>query len=188
MPPRKPAKTDDSDPRVLSSRVLVNITRDQTSSTPRVVWLHEIPVLEAMFGEGNVKHIDPALLDEGFSAKPSADLLPFNKKQDALLPPSMTQGLGFVFIGDKGTEFQRMADAYGMHPEIKESMVEHVYGRLATGRFSALLGSPTMADLPDAQVRELCAAYGASGEDLAAAKTTEELHSLAEALGVEVGD
>lgn len=182
MAPRKPADST----KILSTRTLVNIKRDQTAATPRVVWLHEIPILEAMFGEGNVVHIEPEALDDGYSAKPSADLLPYNKKQDRVPPPSESLGIGFVFIGDAKTEFSRLAELYGMHPEVKESMAENVYGRFQEGRFAKLVGSPELVDLPDQQLRGLCTAYGADPAKVAESKG-DALLALAEEVGVQLG-
>jgi len=185
MRPRKTAQTIESD-KLLSRRVLVNIKRDQTAATPRVVWLHEIPILEDLFGEGNVTHIDPDLLDEGFSGKPSADTLPYNKKQDPILPPSETQGLGFVFIGNKGAEYDRLAVVYGSHPTFAGPVVEHVYGRMQDGKFVDLLGQPELEDLPDAQLRGLLVGYGADAEQMKAATDRTKLLALAGELGVEI--
>lgn len=182
MPPRKPAEE-----KILSRRVLVNVMRDQTAATPRIVWLHEVPILEAVFGEGNVRHVEAEAMDEGYSGKPSPDLMPFNKKQDAILPPSATAGLGFVFVGDPRSEYERLCEVYGQHPEVRESMCEHVYGRFQNGQFARVIGSPVLADLPDAQLVDLAKGYGASPEQIAEAVKAEKVLELAESLGVQVG-
>ncbi len=179
--PRKPASD-----KVLSRRVLVLINRDMTAKTSRIVWQHEIPILEAIFGDGEVKVQDPKVLDDGYSGKPSADMLIYNKKQDPILPPSQTAGLDFVFCGDARTEYDRLTAVYGRHPEVNQSMAEHVYGRFQDGRFQSIVGSAVLEDLPDAQLRELVSSWGADPEAVTAAKTTEQLLKLAEEANVEL--
>jgi hypothetical protein len=45
--------------------------------------------------------IDAEVADEGYVAKLSPDLLPWNKTQDKVRPPSETLGLGFVFTATR---------------------------------------------------------------------------------------
>lgn len=204
MATRKPASESMSDAPV-SRRVLVNIKRDQTTATPRVVWQHEFPILEAVFGEGQVVEVDRAALDEGYSAKVNPSLLVHNKRQDAPRRPSESCGLDHVFIGAPQAEYERLALVYGKHPEINQSFVENVYGRFSTGVFAKAVGRPSLADLPAEQLRYLVQAYGYS-LPVATFKATEaerseaaeaarkfdamgraELAALAEELGVEIG-
>jgi hypothetical protein len=187
--------------KILSRRVLVIIDRDMTAKTPRVVWQHEIPVLEAVFGEGKIIPVDATKMDEGYSAKTSPDLLPFNKVQDAMLPPSLTASIDWVFINDPRVEYDRMAALYGASNEDKRSFVELVYGRFQEGRFSQVIGSAVVEDLPESQLRDLIKGYGfipATSKDStdaeraeAKAKTLQlskasqaELVKLAETVGV----
>lgn len=154
---------DTATDKPLSRRVLVEIDRDMTAKTSRVIWQHEIPVLEAVLGEGKVQELDPAVLDEGYSAKVSPALLPYNKIQDAVPRPSETQGVGFVFIGDARAEFDRLAAAYGRINDAEGAVaVEKVYGRFAEGRFASMVGRATLNDLPAAQLRSLLESYGAA--------------------------
>lgn len=157
MPPRKTASDS---PKMLSTRTLVVISRDQTAATPRTVWAHEIPILEAIFGEGMVRVQEPEALDEGYNPKPSPELLIYNKQQDKVRRPSETQGLGFVFIGDPRNEFERLCSLYGRHPDVNQPYAEYIFGRFDTGKFKALVGSPEMPDLPDDQLRALAMQYG----------------------------
>jgi hypothetical protein len=182
MAPRT-AKTD-SAPKMVSRRVLVNIRRDQTTETPRVVWQHELPILEEIFGEGNVIHVDPSSLDEGYSPRIARELLIYNKEQDRVPPPSEGAALGHVFIGSPAMEYQRLAAAYGMHPEVSMSNVEKVYGRFQDGRFSDVIGSPTLDDLPETQLRQLLTDY--VGPDAARGAKAEDLPRLAAEAGVAV--
>lgn len=199
---RPKAATESESP--LSRRVLVLISRDQTTKTPRVVWAHEKPVLEAVFGEGTIDDVDPATLDEGFSAKVSADLMPYNKQQDPPRRPSESAGLGFVFIGDKRAEYERMVRCYGSD-EKGSPWVEAIYGRFSSNVFSNLLGRPSLDDLPAAQLRQVIRAHGYSlpivtyestdAERAAAVKDraafdaldVPALVKLAEEIGVEIG-
>lgn len=200
----RPQKTA-TDTKPLSRRVLVNIRRDQTTSTPRVVWAHEIPLLEGMFGEGNVQEVDPSVLDEGYSAKAAPDLLTYNKVQDAFRRPSESLGIGFVFIDNARAEFDRLAGCYGKHPDVNEAWVENVYGRFASGAFAAIVGSASVEDLPAEQLRQLVLAYGyalpivthesSEAERKAASAAVAEFRSLPAAklreiagqVGVEIG-
>lgn len=154
---RKDSFTDQS--KILSRRALVLIDRDMTAKTPRVVWQHEIPVLEAVFGEGHVAPVETSKMDEGYSAKATPDLLPFNKVQDKTPAPSQTSGIGYVFVGDPRTEYERITAVYG-NAKDGRSICETVYGRFQDGRFSAVVGAAVVEDLPEAQLRELIRGYG----------------------------
>lgn len=176
-PPRKTA-----DSKQLSRRVLVTIDRDMTSKTPRVVWQHEIPILEAVHGEGKVAVVEVASLDEGYNAKPTPDMLVHNKRQDAIAPPSKTMGIGHVFIGDPRAEYDRLGAVYGRHPEVNETFAENVYGRFQVGRFAAMVGEPELDDLPDEQLRDLARAYGGAPADATFKATDEERRACAAAI------
>jgi len=198
-------KTAHDTSKPLSRRVLVNIKRDQTTTTPRVVWQHEVPILEAMHGEGNVQTVEPETLDEGFTPRASVEMLMHNKRQDAFRPPSANLGLGYIFTGNVRAEYERMANCYGSHPTVAESWCENVYGRFQGGTFASIIGTPELEDLPQAQLRQLLIDFGyqlpiADYKDSEAVKDaavkghaafrdmpTVELMKLAEAHGVELG-
>lgn len=146
--------------RILSRRVLVVVDRDMTAKTSRIVWQHEIPILEAIFGEGKVVLSDPKALDEGYEVKTRPELLPWNKQQDTIRKPSETAGLDWVFVGDPRAEYDRLAAAYGTMPESKITNAENVYGRYQDGRFERVVGSAEVEDLPEAQLRDLIKSYG----------------------------
>lgn len=148
------------DSKTLSRRVLVVVERDMTTKTPRVVWEHEVPVLEAIFGEGNVKPEDPKTMDEGYSPKASPDMLIHNKRMDAAARPSESAGIGFVFHGDPRGEYERLAAQYGKHAEVDMPVVEYVYQRFQTGRFEAMVGRADFEDMPPAQLREIVISHG----------------------------
>jgi hypothetical protein len=198
---RKSAEPSQS---ILSRRVLVSIRRDQTTDTPRVVWAHEVPLLQLIHGEDEVKEVESKTLDEGYKAKASADVMPYNKRQDHIRPPSENMRLGWVFIGDAQSEYQRLCEAYGRHVEVNQPNCEHIYGRFGKGDFRRVLGQPTLGDLPEDQLRDLILSYGyalplvthesSDGERVAAEKAWAEfrglkheaLVKLAEEVGVEI--
>lgn len=191
--------------RPLSRRILVTVKRDSMTDTPRVVWAHEVPILQTIFGEGEVREADGASLDEGYSKKPSADMLPFNKTQDAILPPSRTLRLGWVFVGNVEAEYARLVNAYGRHVDKPMPNVEDVYGRLSSGKFREIIGRPQLTDCPDDQLRDLILNYGYTlplethDSDDSERKAAREawakfraldhdaLVALAEQVGVEIG-
>jgi len=173
---RKPAEND-----LLSRRIAVLIKRDMTAATPRVIWAHEKPILEEIFGEGNVEEIPTDDFNEGYSSKVPVSFLIHNKKQDEIPPPSETLGLGFVFIGDPDAEYQRLADAYGRHADVDMSVVEKVYGRLQNGAFKKLLQAPALSNLPDAQLVSLIVSYGG---EVKPGTSRDELLIMADDIGV----
>lgn len=148
----------------LSHRIPVLIKRDQLEQTPRVIWEHEKPILELIFGEGNVLDIDPKTMDEGYRAKFTPDMLVHNKTQDTVPRPSTSQGIGFVFTGDPEVEYQRLGDVYGRAMDENVLVVEKVYGRLQRGTFKDLVGTPSLSDLPAPQLRSLITEYGYAQE------------------------
>lgn len=199
MPRLKTAQNSES--RVLSRRVLMLVMSDMTAQMPRIMWQHEIPILEAVFGEGKVKPVDTSTLDEGYTGKVLPTMMPFNKSQDAPVRPSETQGIGWVFVGDPRAEYDRLATVYGRMPDEPRPVVEHVYGRFQEGRFSAVVGAAEVEDLPESQLRDLINGYGfipvvaADSTDAEKQKAREkqvqlmkaeraELLTIAESLGV----
>lgn len=167
--------------KLLSRRVLVTIRRGQTTDTPRVVWAHEVPVLQVIHGEDEVKEADPKSMDEGYTPTPSANTLHFNKAQDRIAPPSSSAGLGWVFTGNAEAEFERMVAAYGRHVDVNQPNVEYVYGRFATGKFSQVVGKPELEDLPDSQLRDMVLNWGYALPVATKDSTREEFDAAAKA-------
>lgn len=135
--------------------VLVKHKRDINTAIPKIIWTHELPILEALHGEGKVEEITNAKLNEHYKAKASANLLIHNRNQDPFIPPSDAVGVGFAFQGDMGAEYERMVSVYGRHDEVNQPVVEYVYGRFQTGRFTDLFCAGDPDDMPDAQLRQL---------------------------------
>lgn len=202
---RKPADRTFDNTNV-SRRVLVLIRREQTDATPRVVWRHEVPILEAIHGEGLVAELDRTMLDEGFTAKVSPDMLVHNKRQDATRRPSESVGLDYAFIGNPEAEYERLGVVYGKHPDVNQTWVENIFGRFKAGLFERTLGTAKLADLPPAQLRDLILAWGYAlpiatkdstpAERAVAADACATFHGLehdqlvklAEEVGVELGN
>lgn len=155
MPRHHAATAQREEGRPLSRRVLVNIHRDKDNQVvPRVVWAHEVPILEAIHQD--VRQVeDIETLDEGYTAKPKREMFPWNANADAPPRPSEALRLGWVFTGDPESEYDRLANCYGKHPEVNQAWVENVYGRFSAGPFRAVVGRPRLDDLPDAQLRAL---------------------------------
>lgn len=182
-------KSADSD-KTFSTRVLVEIDQDMTTKVSKVIWAHEIPLLEVVHGEGKVRMLDPASLDEGYSAKPTRDMLihqPQGGSQDTIPRPSQTQKLGYVFTGDARSEYDRLSSIYGTVHDSEEdrnvSVVLKAYGRFNEGTFGRVIGSPDLSDLPNAQIKELLHTYGAVVPDGA---SHAELLALAQEAGAEM--
>lgn len=156
MATRKPASAQ------LSRRiaVLVKHGSDINTQIPKVVWAHEVPILEAVHGEGKVEEIPTTKINEHYRAKATADLLVHNKAQDGFIPPSDALGVGFVFAGDLEAEYHRLAAVYGKHKDIDIPLVEHIYGRFQSGKFEELIRPGEIADMSDAQLRQLIRGHG----------------------------
>lgn len=203
---RYPAKANlpEQSDKQLSRRIHVIVKRDITSHASATIWQHEKPILEALFGEGNIAEVPGETLDEGYTAVVRPDMLIHNKTQDKIPAPSESHGMGFVFIGNPTAEYERMATAYGRLKDEKRDTVEVVYGRMQDGRFAALLGQPTLDDLPAHQLRGLILDYGyapiphkdaSADEKNAVFKLRKELADagrpalveIAQRLGVQIG-
>lgn len=180
--PRQPANRQiEGEVKPLSRRVLVTIHRDKDMQVvPRVVWAHEVPILEAI--HGNVKQVeDLQTLDEGYTDKPRREMFPWVVNASAPPKPSKALGLGWVFVGDIAAEYERLASCYGMHPEVKQPWVENIYGRFSTGTFERVVGAPSLEDLPEDQLRALILETSFYTLPTVTFKATDEERKAAEA-------
>jgi hypothetical protein len=132
----------------LSRREAVVVKRDRMTETSLIVWQHEIPLLEAIHGADGIVVVITDKIREDSDAGYKAD-----PKDPYRYKPSEVLGLGDVFIGDAAGEYARLEQVYGMDKEVKMSVVEKVYGPLSHGRFTALLGKPTLQDYSARQLR-----------------------------------
>lgn len=155
---------------MLSRRILVTIDQGMTIKTPKVIFEHELPIFQEIHGggaeddgEGGAVTVvaDPAaFLDKDHKPRQDMSVLQHNKKQDDLTAPSVAAGIGFVFTGSPAEEWSRLAAAYGKCVDEDKLVVERIYGRAREGRLAAILGKPTLKDLPAAQLRELIVSTG----------------------------
>jgi hypothetical protein len=138
--------------KTLSRRVLVELNRDPMTKTSQLVFEHEIPLLEAVHGEGTVRVVEKASeqLDEKYKQR---------KNDIESQPPSKHLGLGDVFEGDPRLEYDRLIAVYGMHPEVKMPVVEYVYGRFQGGQFGAVVQSGDLEDLTRRQLQHKLEGY-----------------------------
>lgn len=83
--------------------VLVTVRRSMMEVTPQTVYSHELPLLEAKHGEGNVTLIDE--LPEG------VDPTPYEKTHEL----------------DVDAEWDRLDMVYGKHPEMSMPLIEFVF-------------------------------------------------------------
>ena len=89
-------------------RVAILIDRGPMETSAKTVWAHELPIIEALHGEGTVK-VDP----EGEVYK-MEDYKPLDE-----------------------SEYSRLARAYGVHSERGISYVEFVFGHEREGKIEA---------------------------------------------------
>lgn len=165
----------------MSKRVVAIVDRGPMDKAPVIVWQHEIPILEAIHGEGNVQTVpndklfedDTAVVLKGTTqlvdpksqnmrlvkddkGKECVEITSMREGQPStyrkeidriqlkdLMPQLM--GLGEAFAGDPQDEYNRLGNYYGMHPEIRETMVEHVYGSFRRGDFERAVGAQLQA-------------------------------------------
>lgn len=157
MATRTPRNTASLSTRIA---VLVKHGTDINTAIPKVIWAHEVPLLEEIHGRDRVEEIPTSKLNEHFRQKATADLLIHNKAQDGFIPPSDALGVGFVFTGDLENEYHRLVGVYGKHKDIDISLVEHIYGRFQSGQFESLIRPGQIEDMPNAQLRQLIRGHG----------------------------
>lgn len=154
---------------MLSRRILVTIDQGMTIKTPKVIFEHELPIFQEIHGSGDDSGEGSAVtliedpvkfLDKDHKARQPLDMLQHNKRQDDLTPPSEAAGIGFVFTGDAADEWSRLAAAYGKCVDEDKLVVERIYGRAREGKLAAMLGRPTLKDLPIPQLRLLIIGTG----------------------------
>ncbi|MCC7144243.1 MAG: hypothetical protein IT349_19280 [Candidatus Eisenbacteria bacterium] len=161
-------------PRV--HRVMVNVKRGPTDETPYICFRHEIPILEEVFGEGNVVEVtdtDPdgrKLMRAAMKAKgPVVFVDTENAEGD-----TDTLAKHYDPSEDPREEYNRLAQVYGMHRDVNMSVVEKVYGQFREGRFTAAVMGGRFSAKPK----------GLSEEDVQGMKGPEIQQKLAE-LGVD---
>lgn len=131
----------------MSKRVLVTIDRGMTDKTGKVVWEHEIPILNAVHGtEVRLVSLDDvedlqgtALVLAGTTqiVDPKDPRFKDQAKEKVSLVEVLKRNLsiGKPFSGNVADEYERLVAMYGTHPEYNLPFVEYVYGRPEQGRF-----------------------------------------------------
>lgn len=102
----------------------VNVRRDAHTTTPVEVPLHEIPILQTVFGEENVNH-------------PAGGTVADNKLEDS-------DSIGTMAVMDG--EFDRLAAKYGGNDD--GLMVEQVYGKKAVGGLDKAIAAAAVDGAP----------------------------------------
>lgn len=137
----------------MSKRVLVTIDRGMTDKTSKVVWEHEIPVLQAVHGS-EVKQVSledvedlkgTAIVLAGTTqvVDPKDPRFRDQAKEKVALVDIIKRNLsiGSQFSGNVDEEFERLVGLYGTHPEYGLPFVEYVYGRPEQGRLKDAIGA-----------------------------------------------
>lgn len=99
-------------PNFTPKRVVAEIRRDVMDTAGVICYEHEIPLYGAIHGEDNVRVIDA--------------------KEAQVSVPAVSGPL------DTATEFARLEQAFGFHPEINVTIAEYVYGRRGINFASAV--------------------------------------------------
>jgi hypothetical protein len=184
----------------MSKRVLVVVSRGVTDATPVRVWEHEVPILDAVHGEGAVRRLQVKDLVEKKNQKTTVlpgttqtviqrDLAADHPLKKVELESIATHELlarhlklGEEFDGDPRQEYQRLVDVYGMHKEYKMPNVEYVYGRESEGRFLKSLGVKPPEEM---NIAELRAALEKNGIEYEQKNTKNELVDLLKGIAPE---
>lgn len=154
-------------------RVLVTVKRGPTDDTPYICFRHELPLLEEVFGEGNVVEVtdtDPdgrRLLRTALKAKGPV----VHQESEDADGEVTTTPKHYDPADDPREEYNRLSQVYGMHREVNMSVVEKVYGQFREGRFTAAVMGGVVSG---ASPKKLTA------EDLASMKGPEIQAKLAE--------
>lgn len=142
----------------MSKRVLISVDRGMTDKTSKVVWDHEVPILQAVHGT-DVKMLDladiedlrgTALVLEGTTQviDPKDPRFRDTRKEKVSLVEILKRNLsiGEQFSGNVDEEYDRLMACYGTHPDYNLPFVEYVYGRPEQGRFKEAVGAIAEAE------------------------------------------
>jgi hypothetical protein len=177
---RHPTPNTTSD-KTLSRRILVNIKRDMTEITPRVIWAHEKPLLEPSTRRATDRWTSPRWTRATApSRRPTcwSTTRPWRSRRGRRVA-----GARVRVHRQPEAEYQRLFDVYGRMPDENVLVVEKVYGRFQGGSFARLMGSPELDDLPEAQLRALVLDYGYAPEPHKDACAGREERDVGEAQG-----
>ena len=107
--------------KVKCDRVLVLVTRDMTETIPATVFVHEVPILQAIHGDDGVKIATHP--DKIMASTTEALILPGEREKQ------IERMLASEEI-DSGDEYQRLIQRYGLHSDVPIPYVEYVHGRV----------------------------------------------------------
>lgn len=139
-------------------RVLATVDKGMTDKPLVCVFPWEISLLEVLHGDGSVEVHD---IDTMSSPGAKAIVQRIKLKHSDHHAPDLREQLtafcntlpdGIEPFEDPRSEYNRMVAVYGMHPEVKQSVVENVYGRFESGAFAAMVKQ--VADAHNAEAVE----------------------------------
>ena len=106
--------------KVKCDRVLVLVTRDMTETIPATVFVHEVPILQAIHG------------DDGVNLAPNSEKIMACTTEACILPGEREKQVERLLASeeiDSGDEYQRLIQRYGLHSDVPIPYVEYVHGR-----------------------------------------------------------
>jgi len=180
----------------VSRRVFATIRRGMTDATAVCVFPWELDILALVHGQ-EVKEVS---IDEMCSLNGAVKVEKQKLKHSTVAPPDLRAQLEIMAYvdpeedpaNDPASEYNRMAEKYGMDKELPIACVTRVYGEFTSGAFEAKLREhaqdvaprPAPArDLEDMSVKELRAMLTDRGIEW---KPTESKAALIEKLQVEL--
>lgn len=151
-------------------QVLFEVNRGMTDKTPVLVYPWEVPLLEDIHGEGNVTEVTHA---ETLKLIKRTKVDEPHRTRIELAEGQVRESPYYDPLDDIAAEYGRMQAKYGMHPSIEMTIVEHVYGRLASGQFEAAVLECVPEE--DRDGREVTIVTASSVETLSGAEVRAEL-------------
>jgi hypothetical protein len=165
----------------MTTRIFLNVPRGPMDATAVCVYPWEKPILEMVHGQ-EVREVtidDMSNIKEGVIRKEKIKF-----KYDGLAGPDLRQQLeAMAYVdpeedpaADAATEYNRLAEKYGMDKEFPMLIVERVYGRYESGAFDKVLADYAKERMPKP------AHLKAAGEGLTKAPNRMNVGELREAL------
>jgi len=121
--------------------VKVIVQRDPMEKIPVIVPAHELPILEDVHGRESLVEVPLTKKEAAQLAKQDQELR--ERIESERQAKADEAGEDYEPLTEREqveAEHARLEGKYGMHPEIKQSHVEHVYGRVTTGALKAAMG------------------------------------------------
>jgi hypothetical protein len=107
---------------MLAKKCDVTIYKGMQTRIPKNIYEHEVKIFEGIYGEGSVEYYKRKehYFPEGKNYKVEGDDVSYSIEEL-----------------ETDEEYDRMGGVYGMHPEIKMSWVEYIYGPRQEGRLES---------------------------------------------------